>query len=400
MNSETTNRDIDLICFSHLRWGFVFQRPQHLMSRFARNRRVFFVEEPVYGTIKEAAFQTTVCRKSGVVVVTPNLPEAFRDADATPVLRDLLQRFMAHEKLVRYIAWYYTPMALDFTSGLLPEFTVYDCMDELSLFRGAPPRLCEAEQKLFDRADLVFTGGASLFAAKRHRHSRVYAFPSGVDVAHFLKARSIRTTFKENNDIPRPRLGYAGVIDERLDLNLIDELSKRRPDWQVVMVGPVVKIDQASLPQRNNLHWLGLKDYGDLPAYFAGWEIGLLPFAINDATRFISPTKTPEYLAAGLQVVSTPIRDVMHPYGDLGLARIAKDTDQFILACEQSMAYGMSHKWRRRADVFLQTLSWDDTWNSMDALIRENMAPANGKPAVMVAGQGVPGQSGPEALRV
>ncbi len=291
-------------------------------------------------------------------------------------------------------------MALDFADGIKPEATVYDCMDELSLFRGAPARLCEAEEALFKRADLVFTGGVSLFEAKRHRHANVHAFPSGVDTAHFLKARSIRTDFEEHTRIPRPRLGYAGVIDERLDLDLIDQVAKRRPGWQLVMIGPVVKIDPDSLPRHDNLHWLGLKDYRDLPRYFAGWDVGLLPFALNDATRFISPTKTPEYLAAGLPVVSTPIRDVVRPYGDLGLARIARGADEFVVACEQSMAYGMSHKWRRRADAYLETLSWDDTWKSMDALIRTVLKPTIRGTAVMAAGQTLPAQSGPEAIRV
>jgi len=280
-------------------------------------------------------------------------------------------------------------MALDFASEISPDVTIYDCMDELSLFRGAPARLCENEQELFERADLVFTGGASLFEAKRNRHPRVYAFPSGVDVPHFLRARTISKPVSEHCDIPRPRIGYAGVIDERMDLGLIDRVAEMRPVWQLVMLGPVVKIDPASLPRRSNVHWLGMKDYADLPLYFAGWDVGMLPFAMDESTRFISPTKTPEYLAAGLPVVSTPIRDVVKPYGELGLARIAVDADQFVVACEKSLAYGMTMKWRSRVDSFLETLSWDDTWNAMNRLVQQALASKAPAPVVMAAGQSI-----------
>jgi UDP-galactopyranose mutase len=371
--SETTNfNGIDLICFSHLRWRFVFQRPQHLMSRFAKTRRVFFIEEPVYDSTGGAAFHTSVCAETGVIIVTPHFRESDGN-DYASAMRGLLREFMTRHNVIRYVAWFYTPLALDFARDLGADFTIYDCMDELSLFQGASPRLCEAEQELFQRADLVFTGGASLFEAKRHRHQRVYAFPSGVDVSHFFQARSIRAPFEEQRYLPFPRLGYAGVIDERLDIDLIHQLSESRPSWQIVMLGPVVKIDPKSLPRRNNLHWLGMKDYRDLPQYFAGWDVGLLPFAMNDSTRFISPTKTPEYLAAGLQVVSTPIRDVVSPYGDLGMARIAHNAEEFIASCDDCIARTMSPALRTDIDALLGTLSWDDTWNAMNRLIGDGL---------------------------
>ena len=402
MTIQNTQNDgaPDLICFSHLRWGFVFQRPQHLMSRFARHQRVFFVEEPMYRSVSHPTLDFNSCPHSPVVIVTPHLPVSLEGTNPVQVLRELLNQLITRKQVNRYITWYYTPMALDFARHLTPELTIYDCMDELSGFHGAPPRLCELEQELFQRADLVFTGGVSLFEAKRRRHPRVHAFPSGVDVSHFLQARSIRVPFEEHNQIPRPRLGYAGVIDERFDLALIEKLAARKPEWQFVMVGPVVKIDPGTLPRRDNLHWLGMKHYRDLPKYFAGWDVGLLPFAMNSATRYISPTKTPEYLAAGLQVVSTPIRDVVRPYGDLGLARIGSNTDEFQIACEQAMTYGMTMKWRRRVDAFLDTLSWDDTWNSMNKLIIEASSTRFAAPAVMTAGKSLSVQPGPEALRV
>ena len=226
-------------------------------------------------------------------------------------------------------------------------------------------RICFIWPTLFSRA------GVSLFEAKRHFHPRVHPFPSGVDVAHFLQARTMAADYAEHQSIPGPRLGYAGVIDERIDLKLLDDVARKRPEWQLIMVGPTAKVADDTLPRRSNIHWLGMKGYDELPGYFAGWDVGIMPFALNDATRFISPTKTPEYLSAGLPVVSTPIRDVVRSYGELGLARIARDSDEFIAAAEQAMSQGMSLKWRQRADEYLRTLSWDSVWCRMNTLLTD-----------------------------
>lgn len=385
----------DLVCLCHLRWDFVYQRPQHLMSRFAKERRVFFIEEPVYGHAPAPALESRICPRTGVHVITPHLPEHMR-ADASAVVAKLLRALLQDHQMRSHIAWFYTPMALEFASDALsPELTIYDCMDELSLFRGAPPDLCAREQTLLKNADLVFTGGASLFEAKRNSHPHVYAFPSGVDVDHFAQARSMEDDAEEHGKVLRPRLGYAGVIDERIDLDLIRELARSRPEWQLVMVGPVVKIDPSTLPQAPNIHWLGMKSYHSLPKFFAGWDVAIMPFALNDATRFISPTKTPEFLAAGLPVVSTPIRDVMQPYGEFGLARIASNLEAFLIAVEEALTYGMSLKWRERADAFLQTLSWDRTWCAMNELIMDRLESRKGP-----ASAGFPAQRGKGAAGV
>jgi len=262
----------------------------------------------------------------------------------------------------------------------------YDCMDELSMFKGAPSQLHMLEKFLIQKSQLVFTGGVSLFESKRKHHSRVFPFPSGVDLQHFAQARQMRgQDFNEHVGIASPRLGYAGVIDERLNLELIDEVAAKRPEWQIVMIGPVVKIKAESLPQRSNIHWLGMKDYADLPKYFAGWNAGIMPFAMNDATRFISPTKTPEYLSAGLPVISTPIRDVVRPYGELGLAKIAETSDEFIAATEQVMGKDLCLKWRERVDDFLKGISWDSVWGRMDQLIQSSVNEAAGKSPAALA---------------
>ena len=221
------------------------------------------------------------------------------------------------------IAWYYTPMMLPFSRHIDADVTVFDAMDELSKFKFAPVKLLELEQELIDRADVVFTGGSSLYEAKKDRHANVHCFPSSVDRAHFCKARAHQFDPADQEDLPKPRLGFYGVIDERFDIELLAKVAEMRPDWSFVMVGPVVKIATEDLPKRPNIHYLGGKTYAQLPAYLSGWDVALMPFAMNESTQFISPTKTPEYLAGGKPVVSTPIRDVVRHYGQLEGVKIA-----------------------------------------------------------------------------
>jgi UDP-galactopyranose mutase len=344
------------------------------MSRFARYRRVYFVEEPVFDA-GEPTLDVTICPKTGVHVVTPRLNRQ-PETDCNRTLKSLLDSFATARRIREPILWFYTPMALEFFPRTVsPALVIYDCMDELSMFSGAPPQMLKLEDQLLRVADLVFTGGVSLFEAKRHFHPRVHPFPSGVDIGHFVQARSLPDNFEEQNGLQHPRLGYAGVIDERLDLSLIDDVARLRPEWQIVMIGPTAKISPETLPRRGNIHWLGMKSYADLPKYFAGWDVGIMPFAVNDATRFISPTKTPEYLSAGLPVVSTPIRDVARSYGEPGLARIARTPGEFVAAAEQAMAADMGPKWRARTDEFLGTLSWDSVWGGMSELMTARLNP-------------------------
>src|SRR3954447_9720194 len=307
-----------LICFSHLRWNFVFQRPQHLMSRFAREMNVIYWEEPMdigrretaYLKVREAEYFPTVR------IVVPHLPEGMPDDAREAALERLLN---AHVAAIRgpLIAWYYTPMMLPFSRGLEPDLTVYDAMDELSKFRFAPAKLLDLEAELLRKADIVFTGGSSLFEAKKDRHDNVHCFPSSVDRVHFLKARARQFDPGDQEELPHPRLGFYGVIDERFDAELLAQVAEMRPDWSFVMVGPVVKISEEDLPRRPNIHYLGPKTYAELPGYLSGWDVALMPFAMNESTQFISPTKTPEYLAGGKPVVSTPVKDVVRTYGDL-----------------------------------------------------------------------------------
>jgi len=376
----------DLICFAHLRWDFVYQRPQHLMTRCATERRVFYLEPPLFDVAGGAAACLDIAvRRDGLHVGTPHLPAALDPAQEgagapgeeaiSAALRALIDRMLVAYEIRAFIGWYYTPLALRPTRYLRPLVTVYDCMDELAAFADGPPALPALERALLARADLVFTGGQSLYEAKRGAHPRVYAFPSAVDGAHFAHARRATREPDDQAGIPHPRLGFAGVLDERLDVDLVAGVADLRPDWHWVLVGPVAtqKIDPTALPRRSNIHYLGLKTYDDLPAYLSGWDVATLPFARNKATRYISPTKTPEYLAAGLPVVSTSIHDVVHPYGERGLVHIADTPAAFVAAVERAIGEDATNR-QRTADVFLADLSWDRTWGEMRALLAATVA--------------------------
>jgi UDP-galactopyranose mutase len=359
----------DLIVFSHLRWDFVFQRPQHLLTRCAQQRRVYFVEEPKYEPDIAPTLHIST-RGDRLYVVVPRLATGTPRHEVNAQLKLLVDGFVDEHVSGRFIAWYYTPMALEFTRHLKPATVVYDCMDELSNFKSAPPELGALEDELFQLADVVFTGGVSLYEYKAEKHPNIHPFPSSVDVSHFRAARTIDVEPQDQASIAHPRIGFTGVIDERFDIDLVRGVAEARPGWELVLIGPVVKIDPATLPRLPNIHYLGAKTYGELPAYLAGWDVAILPFARNDATRFISPTKTPEYLAAGRRVVSTSIRDVVRTYGETGLCKIADEPLACVAAIEQSLSERADGaQWLARVDDFLSRMSWDQTFRAMWQLV-------------------------------
>lgn len=367
--------NIDLVCFSHLRWGFVFQRPQHLLTRFAKHTRVFFFEEPVMHNGPDTLFITN--ESKNLFVVVPHLQQD-RDECQIERQKQLLNHMLLSMKINQFFSWYYTPMAMPFTEHLSPEFVVFDCMDELSAFKFAPVELKNRETQLLEKADVVFTGGHSIYEAKKDAHSNIHPFPSSIDKSHFGLARSIKRDPADQAKIPHPRFGFAGVIDERLDIELVAQVAASKPDWHFVMIGPVVKIDPASLPSLPNIHYLGGKDYKDLPKYIAGWDVAIIPFAMNESTKFISPTKTPEYLAGGKPVISTPIKDVVRPYGDNKLVHIAANSEEFILCAEKELKKRSRKTWLNKVDNFLSGNSWDRTWSQMVRQI-ENIVPIDTK---------------------
>ncbi len=362
----------DYLVFSHLRWDFVFQRPQHLLTRCAQLNRVFFMEEPVFDAHGTAPWLELRQKSGNLRIAVPHLPEGTAGADINGILRELTDRLVAEAGIKNFVCWYYTPMAMPFTRHLKPSAVVYDCMDELSLFQGAPPSLLDWEKQLFEEADVVFTGGKTLYEHKKACHSNIHAFPSSIDARHFGKARDLDLVeAADQKGIMGPKIGYFGVIDERMNLELLAGIAAAHPEWNLILVGPVIKVDPGTLPRASNIHYLGSKSYDELPSYIRGWDVAVMPFALNDSTRFISPTKTPEYLAAGVPVVSTSIRDVVTPYGDKGLALVADDVAGFSRAIGTHLEMNPQRAglWLEQVDEFLADLSWDRTWKQMRDII-------------------------------
>jgi glycosyltransferase involved in cell wall biosynthesis len=362
-----------IVVFCHLRWDFVFQRPQHLLTRLAQHFNVLVVEEPVHHDGGDFLKKTVVA--DNITICRPHTAcheWGFHDAQIShlqPLLADLVPEG------VRPIVWFYTPMALPLLQGLDPSLIVYDCMDELSAFKNPPKQLLQRESALLGMADVVFTGGPSLYEAKRTRHDNVYCFSSSVDAAHFGRALDRSISAPQQAHLPHPRLGFYGVIDERFDIDMLRSIADARPEWQLVMVGPIVKIDQAQLPRNANIHYMGQANYDELPAYLAGWDVCLMPFAMNESTKFISPTKVLEYMAAELPIVSTPVNDVKVPYGHV--VAIAETADAFIAACDAALAMTPDQTARmvQQEREIVANTSWDRTAKAMQEILLSTVRP-------------------------
>jgi len=363
MDSEETLQK-NLLCFSHLRWDFVFQRPQHLLTRFSQELTVFFFEEPIF-VDTDKPFISIDKKSNSLNVIRPHIQAGLDESGINASLKYLVDQFLVGEDMQDWLFWYYTPMALSFSAHIKPSAIIFDCMDELSAFDFAPKELIDMERKLLQMSDIVFTGGLSLYEAKKHQHGNMYPFPSSIDKQHFASSRSIVSEPVEQQRINGIKIGFFGVIDERFDLELVDYIANERPEWNIVLIGPVVKIDSATLPTQPNIHYMGQKSYQELPSFLSGWDVALIPFKLNESTRFISPTKTPEYLAAGVPVVSTPIRDVINPYGLQGLVQVAGSNEEFLRGIETALENQNSSTWLTKVDAFLADKSWDDTYKQM-----------------------------------
>ena len=369
-----TTGSTPLIVHSHLRWDYVWQRPQQLLSRFARSRAVLFVEEPVFVDDLAVAGLDVTSPCAHLHRVVPRLPERLRASsfEATVVVRSLLQQLVSNRGALagifdRPVQWFYTPLPAPVMIDAFNERgVVYDCMDELSQFRFAPPELVQCERFLLDRADVVFTGGQHLFESKSRHHANVHFFGCGVDAAHFARAlRDATPVAPELHNVPRPVLGYFGVVDERLDYRLIARLAEHFAHGSVVLVGPTAKVDPSELPRRENLHWLGQRPYEKLPEYVKGFDVCLMPFALNDATQYINPTKTLEYMAAGRPIVSTAVPDVVRHFTPI--VHVAYTTGAFLDAIESSLKPDPVRIADGRSRA--QSATWESIVASMDRLI-------------------------------
>lgn len=368
LNDNSPVKIKNIICFSHLRWNFVFQRPQHLLSRWAKDSRVFYFEEPIMGNFDTNFLKTVYSKNLNLTIITPHIKDTYGEKEVNLYLNESVHEIIKWYHITDYLLWYLTPMAVEFTHGLHPKSVVYDSMDELSCFKGAHPNMLKNENILFSMADVVFTGGHNLYEFKKHRHHNIHPMPSSIDQAHFESGLGSDDT-ADQASIAHPRVGFFGVLDERLDIELVDQLALQMPEVHFVMVGPVVKIDPATLPRHENIHYLGQKSYEELPFYLAHWDVAFLPFAKNDSTRFISPTKIPEYLAAGKPVVSTSIRDVIMPYGEMGMVEIADSVNDFSSAIYRLLEQKDNRGWERMVKDHLKKNSWDLTWSKMRDII-------------------------------
>ena len=346
----------DLLVFCHLRWDFVYQRPQHLISRLSAHYRVLFIEEPWRRPDRSDSPLREESER--LHVLQPNV-------DHIDQIPEVLAQYVPDGRTE--IVWFYSPSFFPLLADLRCETVVYDCMDELSLFRGAPRELVQLESRLLRRADVVFTGGRSLYEAKKARNPAVYCFPSSVDQDHFARALEGLPLPADLASIEGPVVGYFGVIDERIDLALLADTATRLPRVQFVMIGPLAKIHDTDLPRAANLHFLGMKDYGELPAYLQRFDVAMMPFALNDATRFISPTKTLEYMAAGRPIVSTAIRDVVREYA--GTVAIVDSPTTFAAAIGRFLSTASAPDYH----TILNNTSWDATAARMHALLEKSL---------------------------
>jgi glycosyltransferase involved in cell wall biosynthesis len=353
-----------IVCFSHRRWHFVFQRSNHLMSHFARERRVYYVEPPVYGA--STAHMKVELVRDTLMVCTPHLPTA---AGGRPEVARLVRRFLTSRHVADPVLWLCTPLSLPLITDMHASAVVYDCMDELALLPGDSKQLLAHELALLERADVVFTGGHSLHESKCEKHSYMHVFPSGVDASHFAPDRQQGVVEPEDQaQLARPRIGFYGIIDERMDVELLARTARERPGYQFILVGPVAGISKATLPRADNIHYLGSKPYAELPRYLRGWDVAMMPFALNDATRSMSPTKTLEYLAGGKPVVSTAVRDVVVPYGRKGLVHVA-ERGNFAAALDVALAERPCSRRRAAVQEIVRASSWETIWRSMSALL-------------------------------
>jgi glycosyltransferase involved in cell wall biosynthesis len=350
-----------LICLSYLRWDFTWQRPHQLMSRAAALCDVVFVEEPMISDDVAVPRFTVRDTASGVRVACLHAPSTLPSNEVARVMRENMAQFATPGRPL--LLWFWSPIGLPFVSNLYSDFAVYDCMDDLESFRGAPPELAALEDALLQRVQLVIAAGRTLFRSRLGCHPNMHLFPSSIDTAHFAPARQPGPVAPAVASLPCPRIGFFGVIDERMDVDLVAAIAARRPDWHLVMIGPTAKIDPGGLPRAPNIYWLGPVDYADRPRYLRGWNAGFMPFALNDATRHISPTKTPEFLAAGLPVVSTSVAYVVHDWGHV--IGIADGPDAFVTALETALRDGRSRTSLERVDLALARSSWDRTWQQI-----------------------------------
>lgn len=333
-----------IIVHCHLCWDWVWQRPQQFISRLSKRHRILFVEtigpDPQLAT-PFARFYTPE-NLPNITVLRLQFPSwRWEDGDYVDrTRREMVQEFLKGPGRGQFdnpVQWFYDPMAVPAFHGQMNEIlTVYDCMDELSKFKCAPPEIRTREASLLNEAEVVFTGGRKLWESKKLSNDNCHFYGCGVEVDHFARARAAETRVPEDlANIPKPVLGYFGVVDERMDYDLVAKLADANPNWSIAIVGPVMKVDPNSLPKRPNLYWLGQRQYADLPGFCKGFNVCLMPFALNESTEFINPTKALEYMASGREIISTAVPDVISNFSQV--VKVGYSHDEFIALCRRAV---------------------------------------------------------------
>jgi glycosyltransferase involved in cell wall biosynthesis len=378
------------VVLSHLKWNFVWQRPQQFLSRFAKDHPILFIEHPEYDLAEgESPTVSVDPTENNITVARMRFPKGAPrnyefDQQMIQMTKDLIATVNDKGEFDKPLLWFYYPMEAPWALQLECRGVVYDCMDELSQFIDAPATLVDNEKLLLSKADIVFTGGYELREKKAKQHNNVHCFGCGVEYDHFSKAQLEETQVPDDlKDLKKPVIGWFGVVDERVDYDLIREAAEKRPDWSFVLVGPVVKVDESMLPKADNIFWLGQRDYKVLPNYCKGFDVCMMCFAINEATEYINPTKALEYLATGKPVISTPVKDVLRQYSDD--LYIAKSTDEFIDMAERALA-GKDQEMRARGLERAQQCSWESTVAEMERLIDEAIRANSGEALAGAAG--------------
>jgi len=386
-NREQENRKT-IICFSHLTWDRnLFQRPQQLMLRFSKRFNVLYVSGyscrqffiDLFRRKKTHSYHVT----DNLAVYSPfALPPIKKYSSITIRLNKILLSFLVKRRLKKLkfkdpILWIYHPRYIDAIGKFKEELIIYDCMDDFTSLLSDyedRERNIKDERALLKKADMVFAGGYSIAELKRDSREHIHVFPSAVEIYHFKKARSDNLEMPDDiTDIPHPILGYWGAIDERVDHELLKRLAMKHPEWSIVLLGPIVRHkagDLSYLKEIKNIFWLGPKDYSLLPNYAKAFDVCLIPFVLSREGKFLSPTKTLEYLATGKPVVSTPITDVVRFYD--GVVGIADGPDEFGMAVRRCMEEDNASMKQKRI-CFTENKSWEDTAEKMEKLILDKI---------------------------
>jgi glycosyltransferase involved in cell wall biosynthesis len=357
----------DLIVLSHVRWTDAWQRPHHVVSRLARERRTWFVEGPSPGGHQPPRLVTLADGDVTRAWLEPP-PTGEGDGDAAgpetvETYRRLLPGLVGPADGDR-VVWLCTPLALDIAGALDPTVLVYDvAIDELLSLRGVPQGVALAQKEALARADVVFTASPSLHRSVIEQgRPDAHLAPGGVDPAHFAAARRPRT------DRGRPVAGYVGPIDERIDVALVAALATALADWEIRIVGPVGGIDPAALPRAANITYPGPVPYAALPEVMADLDVAVMPLAVGAAPRSTNPTTALEHLAAGLPVVTTPVPDVVTQFGTI--VDVADDAGAFALACVRALGQSR-RRHRNRVAQLLRRHDWDAVTAGMAAVVHD-----------------------------